>query len=288
MMRFSDIKRRGTTRRGAWTLIETLTAVGILITLSSLLLVGARSVQSARSKSRSTQQLAMIAGAIDRYAAFWPAWKAGGVVIAEKGWPDFIPGRIFLAPPFDVITGYNNDIIFDVTDIYYPGTRNVRGLGDVCNANSCLAAALSSETGTGPYLSEAEATGLAQVSKLDPGVGDANYPSKSIAAAGREVFVDPWGTLIRYFWVYRDATSEPSPRAYRGLLPVDYGALVGGAGGGGVDNPLFRQSTFNLAKTAVGYVLESAGPDKKFGNVWKVSPTQQEIQDSEDNVVIVP
>ena len=288
MMRLCDMKRRRTTRHGGWTLIETLTAVAILTTLASLLLVGARSVQSARTKTRSTQQLSLIAGAIDRYAAFWPAWKAGGVVIADKGWPDFIPGRIFLSPPFDMITGYNNDIIFDITDLYYAGTRNVRGLGDVCNANSCLAAALSSETGTGPYLSEAEATGLAQVSKLDPSISDANYPSKSLAAAGREVFVDPWGTIIRYFWVYRDATPEPSPRAQRGRLPVDYGALVGGAGGGGVDNPQFRQSPSNLAKTAVGYVLESAGPDKKFGNVWKVSPTQQEIQDSEDNVVIVP
>jgi type II secretory pathway pseudopilin PulG len=290
MNRLLDIDHPGSKKRRAWTLVEMLTSVGIMITLAGLLLVGARSVQSARMKTRCTQQLALIASAIDDYAAFWPAWKAGGVMIAEKGLPDFIPGRLFLSPPFDSIVAYNNDILFDVTDLYYGGVTppTINGLSDVCNANTCLSAALISQTGKGPYLSETEGTGLTQVSKLDPGVSDSHYPSQSIAAMGREVFVDPWGTPLRYFWVYRDAAPSPGPRAHRGLLPVDYGALVAGPGGGGVDNPAFRQTTGNLPKTAVGFVLESAGPDKKFGNLWRVSPTQQDILDAEDNSVIAP
>ena len=46
-------------------------------------------------------------------------------------------------------------------------------------------------------------------------------------------------------------------------------------------------SNANFRK-AVGFVLESAGPDKKFGNVWKLNPTQYERNVAEDNVITMP
>lgn len=126
-------------------------------------------------------------------------------------------------------------------------------------------------------------TGAVLANPLLPG-----YVGGPSAARHAQVLVDPWGTPYRYFWVYRDAEPDPGARAYRGYLPVDYGAfLLGDGADGGVDNAAFYQPD-GTRKTAVGYVLESAGPNKKFGNVWKIDPFAPEYRDAADNFTVTP
>lgn len=69
---------------------------------------------------------------------------------------------------------------------------------------------------------------------------------------------------------------------------MDFAPLAGDSSAIGVFNMAFNQPAAPTAtQVAAGYVLESAGPDKRFGNVWKINPTTQEIADAEDNPVIM-
>jgi hypothetical protein len=154
------------------------------------------------------------------------------------------------------------------------------GSGDVLGGNVCLAYALTATAGHGPYLSPDDTTILKDV--LDPGLMDAfnrtgdaaairlnpllpAWLNATSAARRAQVLVDPWGTTYRYFWIYRDAS------AYSGFLPVPTALL-----------------TSLALRPAEGFVLESAGPDKRFGNVWKPSPSAPEIADAADNLTIKP
>ena len=276
---------RRTARRPAWTLAELLTAMGIFTILFGALLFGGRAVRNARNGATAKQQLALIGAAINQYAGFWPKWQIGSVVVADKGWPDAIPGRVFgscqdTVGDFEEIAGFNDTLILPANWLDQSN--------HVLNANTCLAYQLMSASGKGPFLGDRAGANLRDGAEFSggtrvmyPGFHSLCVPSGGGAARAAEVCADPWGTPLRYFWVYRD------PNAYRGYLPVDIAPIAADL----VDNGAFDLDPAAgrfVPKTAVGFVLESAGHDKKFGNVWKVNPSAAEIEDAEDNMVTSP
>jgi len=251
-----------------------LVVIGILSVLFGILLATGSMARNSRRQSSAQQQLATIAAAINRYAQFWPPWRVAGVTVADKGWPDFIPGRLFPSGTFQPLAGYNDTSQFAL-------------LNDDLDANTCLVYCLLAPVGGGPYLQREDVSLIPDERGAGPGQ-TASYPSAGGAARPRELLVDAWGTPLRYFWVYRDTFVRTS---YNGYLPVDYAAFVPGGGSqGGVDFDLFYQDAAarRHPKRAVGFVLESAGPDRKFGNVWKPGPSPQEISEAADNPVIKP
>jgi len=252
-------------------MLELLVAVGIMAILASLVLLSSRVIFGSQARSTAKRQIALIAAAIDGYAGFWPRWQiqpTGGLptVIADRGWPDYIPGRLFAPPFFSVIPAFNDDVLFDVTGGIVrttDGEDRVRA-GDVLAANATLVYSLTAPVGKGPFLKlDDDSALLRDVGQVDETITNPLLPEP----IGRrlQILVDPWNTPYRYFWVYRDAN------AYKGYLPVTTG------------DP--SDSAF---RTADGYILESAGPDQRFGNVWKVGPSQQEILEAEDNLRIMP
>jgi len=264
--------RRPAGRRAAFTLLELLVAIAIISVLVAVAFLGTHHAYSYIKKSSAQQQMTLIATAIDQYKDFWPAWKYGNTPVADKGWPDFIPGRLFLSTantgPFGVIAGFNDKVTFDLDGPnsginYGPNGDMLVSEGDVEHAAECLAYALTAKSGKGPYIKD-EMKGNLQTAH-----DKEFYPNMTGSAGGqpRGEFVDPWGTPIRYFWVFR----EPNLATPRGFLPV-----------------ITANSNDANFRVANGFVLESAGPDKKFGNIWKVNPSTQEIQDAADNITITP
>jgi type II secretory pathway pseudopilin PulG len=283
-----------------------------MVILAGIVLVSGQSVRKSRMRAAAEQQMALIATAIEQYASFWPRWEvidpASGqtVVVADKGWPDFVPGRLFAPSPAPGVYGslpdFNENpahLLFDVTDIDYDSanqTFNDRTTpawaGDILDANACLVYGLTSASGKSALVSDKSGSSvtvdIAQVHKQGT---PAVYPEIGATSptTHRRVFVDPWGTPYRYFWVYRDRAADVSTRAYRGFLPVGYGPYLTGSGVGGVGNTLFLDDGVpQQPQRAVSFVLESAGPNKKFGNVWKRSPSTTEVNDAWDNLIITP
>ncbi len=266
-------------------------AVGIVSLLLSIVIVGSRSIIASRARSTAQQQMAAIASAIDRYAAFWPRWEIGGVVVADKGWPDPFPVRVFNPSRYQMVAPFNSHVQFRVAGAgsgviksklnCLPNTdpesvierdrvlANDGTGGDVLGANVCLTYALLAKTGQGPYLEQDDASVLIRrVSDIDAGTAQAILPAPlaGFANVPAEALVDPWGTPYRYFWVYRDSN------AYQGYLPVTTADVTSGA---------FRK--------AVGFVLESAGPDRKFGSLWQLgTPLICDINEAADNLIITP
>ena len=266
------LARKPSARRAAFTLLEILVAIAIISVLVAVAFFGTSQAYAYIKKSSAQQQMTLIASAIDQYKDFWPAWKYGSIPVADKGWPDFVPGRLFASGvfpgPFNVVSGFNDKLTFDLegpnSGISYTPTGDMEVIeGDVEHAAECLAYALTAKSGKGPYIKD-EMKGILQTAHEGE-----FYPNLTGGNGGqlRGEFVDPWGTPIRYFWVYR----EPNLATPRGFLPVVTAIS---------NDPNFR--------VANGFVLESAGPDKKFGNQWKVNPTTQEINDSLDNITITP
>ncbi len=255
MHRRSETSRSAALRRGL-TLAELLISLAILGTLSVLVIIGTKALLRSQARSVANQQMTMIAGAIDRYASFWPKWKIGDVTIADQGWPDYIPGRLFDQAIFDTITPFNDDLQFD---IFLPE--------DSLSANVCLAYSLTETSGGGPYLDlDDDGALFKDIGQVAPTV---NPLLPAVTGQGRarraRVLVDPWGTPYRYFWAYR----ESDPAAPKGFLPVFTADIA---------NASFRK--------ADRFVVESAGPDRKFGNVWRLNPSQQEINEAFDNLVV--
>lgn len=275
--------------RGGWSFIEVLVTMAILVVLMGMLIYSSRIVNDSRKRATALQQLQLVSKAVDRYAGFWPAWKIGPVTIADKGWPDFAPGRVFATcdsgfGPFEANPGggYNDFVL-------YVGPHWIEETNLRMEANTALAYQLLASSGKGPYITDREGAGMEEAAKLVIGATRILYPGFCGGGGARpaEVIVDPWGTPLRYFWVYRDA----SRNSYRGYLPVDFAPLSAADPPTPVSvfHSAFNQPAAPAAKQiAVSYVLESAGPDRKFGNVWKINPTQQEIADAEDNLVISP
>lgn len=290
------------------TLAEVLVVIVIVSVLIGVFVIGGRAVYNAQNRSSAMQQINLIAAAIDKYASYWPAWTVRDafgreVKLAERGWPDYLPGRLFAtgfpnSPYRADVTGRFNDPVdgwfFVVAD--NAGYGNGSGIieqadgdqvveGDVLNANICLAYGLTAAVGDGPYLviddNKAVLADVAgQVPTMSPQYPEPNETATTnlhaISTAGRKLMlVDPWGTPYRYFWVYRAESTLPdgTPATPSGLAPVWTGNI------GAAE---FR--------TAVGYVLESAGPDRKFGNRW-VDPANladpiRELDEAADNLVI--
>lgn len=272
---------------------EILVAMTIIAVLVGMVLVAVKTLRNSGRQAAAEDQLALITKAIDQYAAFWPKWKVGSTTVAEQGWPDFIAGRLFDKAVFQEIKRedkplksliFNSDLTFNVLDgIIRPTNRDYVGIGDVLSANICLAYALTAGSGKGPYLEPDDQTLLKDIT--DPqllesfaaiGGGQDQTVLQSpclpgylaLPQAGAKhslVLVDPWGTPYRYFWAYRDNT------AINGLIPV-----------------ITADPTNAAFRPAVGYVLESAGPDRRFGNVWRANPTVQEHDDAEDNLIVKP
>lgn len=275
-------------------MLELMVAIAIIVALVSLVILGANAAQKWSKKSNADQQIKLLANAIGAYADFWPAWKVGNVVVAEKGWPDFIPGRLFaetgLGGPFMLDPGgFNSTVTYDNDGGNSGITYNAAGdmvivEGDVEHASECLAYALTASSGKGPYIKDEM-----NVGELHSAHASEFYPSLVGDRRSRGEFMDPWGTPYRYFWVYRDPAGPQG--GGKGLLPVNYAAFRPGSGLGGVNTLpgfYFNFNGQNVAKTAVGYVLESAGPDKRFGNVWKANPMPKELEDAADNLMITP
>jgi prepilin-type N-terminal cleavage/methylation domain-containing protein len=260
MTRFAVQLRRQTSRdtapRRGLTLAELLISLAIVATLSVLVIVGTKALMGSQARSVANQQMTMIAEAIDRYASFWPKWKTAGVTVADKGWPDYIPGRLFDQAVYDTIAPFNDDLQFDIFLAE-----------DTLSANICLAYALTEASGGGPYLDlDDDGALFRDIGQVAPSV---NPLLPAITGQGQarraRVLVDPWGMPYRYFWAYR--TSDPA--APEGLLPVFTADVT--------------HASFHKADR---FVVESAGPDRKFGNVWRINPSQQEINEAFDNLVV--
>lgn len=255
--------------RRALTLVEILVAVSILLVLFGVVIVTGRITRDSRKLSTAQQQMAQVSAAINQYATFWPAWNINGTLHAVKGWPDFIAGRLFPTSAYSSVAGFN-----DYLDLLAPSV----GADNLLNANACLFYSLSSASGKGPYL---QREGRDDVKIITAANGSALfYPSVGTGAEVRQQILDPWGTPLRYFWVYR-AIPPVGQFAYRGFLPITT------ANSADVAN-------FRIAD---GFVLESAGPNKAFGNQWKLVPdplppnfeaTDSDIRDASDNLIVSP
>lgn len=267
--------------RTGFTLIETIAVIGILSILLSIVVFGSRTIIASRARSLAQQQLALIAAGIDRYASFWQRPEIGGVLVADRAWPDPFPIRVFNAANYQLMAPFNNHfelridnngsgLIEDIVNFREKDRliSNDGVAGDVLAANVCLTYALLSRTGNGPYLEETDAKAV--VKRLVEMDGNTFMPTLPAPIAGNanssaEVLVDPWGLPYRYFWVYRDSN------AYRGYLPVPTADFADGS---------FRK--------AVGYVVESAGPDGKFGNVWQLTgaTNNNDVNEAADNLTL--
>ncbi len=251
----SETSRSAARRRGL-TMAELLISLAIVGTLSVLVIVGAKALKASQARSVANQQMTMIAEAIDRYASFWPRWKTAGITVADQGWPDHIPGRLFDQMVFDTIVPFNDDLQFDILLA-----------DDALSANVCLAYSLTETSGSGPYLDlDDDGALFKDIGQVAPTV-DPLLPAITGQGQARRarVLVDPWGTHYSYFWAHR----EPNSAAPRGILPV------------------FTADTAHAAfRKADRFVLESAGPDRKFGNVWRLNPSQRETNEAFDNLVV--
>ena len=307
----ASASRRGGHRRDAcatgMTLVEILVALSILLVLFGIVVMTSKIAGDSRRRSTAQQQMAQLGAAINQYASFWPAWNIGGTMYSQKGWPDFIPARLF-ASPYTTVPGFNDAarIKFDVNNgvtRYNPLNENYDIVSpalypadqpdqvSVFDANVALAYQLTAPVGKGPYLRVGEQTVLVDIQNekvispialLNPPqpITDPFYPSNGSGSTRAQVLIDPWGTPLRYFWVYRPKTLPVGQIAYRGFLPVVTADVA---------DPNFR--------IADGFVLESAGPDKKFGNVWKLVPdplpanfetNDTDIRFAADNIIISP
>lgn len=267
-------------RRG-FTLIEVIAVIGILSILLSIVVFSSRAIMASRSRSLAQQQLALIAAGIEQYASFWSRPEIGGVLIADRAWPDPFPIRVFNTANYQVVAPFNNHFEYRIEN---NGSGLIEDLvnfrekdrvvsndgvaGDVLAANVCLTYALLSHTGKGPYLEETDAKAVVRrLYEVDAATFMPTLPAPIAgnANSSAETLVDPWGLPYRYFWVYRDSN------AYRGYLPVSTADT----------------SDANFRK-AVGYVVESAGPDGKFGNVWQLTTTTNvdDVNQAADNLAL--
>lgn len=283
-------------RRQALTMVEILVVIAILAVLSGVLLISIRTSSSATQRQAAQQQMLQIVTAIEQYASFWPRWEEGGAIVSDKGWPDYSPWRLFRptgaggpyaqlinfndAPTY-AVAGLGSGIVEDPTNRQPDRVEIFPNGGDVLGANICLAYALSQPRGKGPYLQINDAGALFRpVRDVDPGVTNPNLPehTQSNIAVRSILLVDPWGMPYRYFWYFRH------PNAHRGILPIA-NADVSSFDIGNPVNP----ATFHRA---VGFVLESAGPDRRYGNLWQLgtlNDNDRDLIEAQDNLIrIVP
>ncbi|HPF39811.1 MAG TPA: type II secretion system protein [Phycisphaerae bacterium] len=289
-------------RRRGFTLAEIVIAMAIMAVLVGVLAISANAVFRSQNRSDAQQEIAMLAAAIDKYANFWPAWEVldnnGALVrIADRGWPDYIPARLFDANGaasaylVDASGRFNSPAtpgfyyaVDDRAGVGFSGLIDAMGNGadrliegNVLNGNICLAYGLTTPTGKGPYLEVDDNRALlrdvaSQVPSYDsafprPAVGATTNLHAVNAVGSKLMLVDPWGTPYRYFWVYRELNT---PSGFAPVAVADVNITTG----------------VNQFHRAVGYVLESAGPDRKFGNRWATYATQLDANEAADNLIV--
>lgn len=286
-------------RAPAFTLLELLIAVAMVAVLTGLVVVAGKSVHNSMRKSRAENQLAVLAEAIERYSQSWAPWRIkpvssrGIVALSDRGLPDWSGRRLFQVsgdplydenaskPDYNMLSGEINDpnvttrLDFSDDDNFtIPDNRR-----DVEFAGECLAYCLTERSGGGPFLANPP-QGL--VNEHD----DEFYPTIGNTTDLRRRFelLDPWGNSFRFFWVVRDAETSSG---WRPIPSVDYtdqstDPFLGGPRG----SVVFGGSPRSLK--AEGYVLESAGPDGRFGNIWRRNFTATNLAWAEDNMTIKP
>lgn len=290
--------RRPPAARGL-TLAELLLAVAIIVVLFSLLVVSARAVRNASRKAEARAQLAILATAVEHYARDWPRWEIGGTLLADRGWPHWSPWAAFpinatAFPPvyFETIAGFNDDASrrIDPSD---DDTTNASGAftgrSDVIRGNECLIAGLTSKTGESAYLPESV---LGHIEVPDSAARYPRIAGGNQAQRPRRRMLDPWGNPYRYLWLIRD----PNPgTSANGLQASGWRAITSSDPADPTNyasDPFFNPPpTANPGGPPIptaAFVIESAGPDGFFGNVWKRDPTAAEVQRASDNVTIRP
>ncbi len=187
----------------AFTLVELMVAVGILVILLAILIPAISAVRESAKGNAAKAQMQMIAGAIDEFAAFWPPWTTGtdrsgnpksglepGLPICSKGLP---PWR-----PFELWPSADNDLKLRnsaISLIDNPG---------LLLANECLAYSLTAKIGKGPFIKKSPG-GLVEYVPLtaDP---NTYYPgTESMTPHVQRVrLLDPWGTPYFYCWASED------------------------------------------------------------------------------------
>jgi len=263
----------------AMTLPELLVSVAIVLLIFSLVLVAARTVQASSRRTRAQAQLQLLAAGIERYAAAWPLWRdASGTPVADRAWPHWSSWALFPVPPYDYtspLCGMLNPSPPNPTPISTPADDDdidaagqFIGRNDVGQASACLAYAL-----TTPALGRTimkDDNGAIQV------ITDREYPALGGRTTPIRISLDPWGHPLRYLWVIRDA-DPTNPSGWRAISCADPTVV-------GVNDP----NNDPYFARAQGFVLESAGPDGRFGYQWKRNPTAQEMTDAADNLLVRP
>ncbi|MFO0972121.1 MAG: hypothetical protein U1A27_01605 [Phycisphaerae bacterium] len=274
-------------RRGV-TMVEVLTAVGLVVVLMTLLVISARAVRASSRKSQAEAQLHLIASAIERYAAAWPKWIEVGTTMSGpatvRGLPHWSGRWVFdsttLLPnnrPFLAIPGFN-DMAARRRDLSdddaVDAAGRFTGRDDVQMSSDVLAYQLTATAMGGPFLVDKQ--GL-----FSPDISGQMYPTHAAAEPSRPRLhlVDPWGHPYRYLWVTRDAASQAGWRAVTSADPDD--------GGDPASDP-FTVVNHPYCQPADGFVIESAGPDGRFGNLWIRNPSAQQIEDARDNLSVRP
>ncbi len=263
----------------AMTLPELLVVMAIILLIFSLVFLTARTVLGSSRRTRAQAQLQLLAAAIDRYAAAWPLWRdATGNPVADKAWPHWSPWALFPLPPYDYSSA-NCGMLFpsppNPSPVFTPSDDDAidavgqfTGRNDVGQSSACLAYSL-----TTPALGQT-------IMKDDDGVfkmiADREYPALGGRTTAIRVTLDPWGHPLRYLWVIRDA-DPANTSGWRAISCAD--PTMAGVNDPNND-PFFAR--------AQGFVLESAGPDGRFGYQWKRNATQQELTDAADNLVVRP
>jgi len=272
-------------RRGL-TLVEILVAVGLVLLIFALVALTTKRVQATARRTRAAAQVQTLAAAIEAYSQAWPMWRdCSNTPMADRAWPHWSPYMLFplqdcganpqytyAAPSGQVLCGLTSVNQRDMTDEdNIDPVGQPTGRDDVGQSSACLAYSLSVPA-VGKKL-------LDNPDMLFKVVNDRAYPRIAVAAPFEVIRLplDPWGVPLRYLWVVRD----PDPTNTSGWRAITFADA----------NDPARPTDPNadpFYSAAQGFVLESAGEDGRFGNIWKRNATAQEITDAQDNQTVRP
>lgn len=277
---------RGAPLRRGLTLVEILVAVGLVLLIFALVAMTTKLVQATARRTRAAAQVQTLAAAIEAYSQAWPTWRdCGNSPVADRAWPHWSPYMLFplqncltnpqytyAAPSAQILCGLTSVNQRDMSDDdSIDPVGQPTGRDDVGQSSACLAYSLSVPAAGKKLLDNPDT--------LFKVVNDRAYP-RIAAAAPFEVIrlpLDPWGVPLRYMWVVRDP-DPTNPSGWRAITFADA-------------NDPARPTNPNadpFYAAAQGFVLESAGEDGRFGNIWKRNPTPQEIEDAKDNATVRP
>jgi len=283
--------------RRSLTLVELLVSVTILVLLAGALLTAGRAVQNSLRRGGAEARLKVLAEAMECYVRAWPPWLApDGSVAADRAWPNWSAWRVFdTTAGFATVGGYNDaatrtrdpsddDAPFDGDDRDPASPRY-----DVVVAGETLLYALmASSLGRTCFDAETHRDLLRVREAASVLPAAVSYPLPTGVTDRyrfRRMLVDPWGRPYRFLWVVRDV------RSYSGWRAITSADSADGATPANV--PPDPAAVF--FSRAEGFVLESAGLDGRYGNVWRPIPGTPAQQDShrdvlnaQDNILIRP